>query len=87
MDTIGNERWDVSKGLTVLPGAILGNIKRVNRGWRGEVAAVEAEGNTSIGHVGFIAVGRDGDTVGKSEVICDDGNSTCLKIVAIHLVS
>lgn len=87
MNAVGNKGWNVGKSLTVLPGTVLGDIKGVNRGWRGEVAAVEAEGNTSIGHVCFVAIGGDGNAVRKGEVIRDDGDSTSLEVVAVHLVS
>lgn len=84
--TIRDERWDISEGLTVFPSTILGNIKGVDGRRRREVAAVEAKRDTGVGHVGLVAIGRDGDAVGKGEVVSNDGDGARLKVVAIDLI-
>lgn len=85
--TIGNEGRDVGKGLAVLESSVLGDVEGVDGGWRRQVAAVETKSNTSISDVSLVTVGRDGDTIGKSEVIGNNGDGAGLEVVAVHLVS
>lgn len=87
MDAIGDEGRYVSKSFAVLEGTVLCDIERVHGGRRRQVSAVEAKRDASIGHVGLVAIRRNGDTVRESEVVSDDSGSSGLEVVAVYLVS
>lgn len=87
MDAVGDEGGDVGKGLAVAPGAVPVDVELVDRGGRGEVAAVEAEGDARVGDVGALAVGGEGEAVGQGKVVGDDADGARFKVVAVDLVA
>lgn len=86
VDTVRDESRDVGEGLAVLERTILGDIERVDRSRRGQVAAVEAKRDTSVGDVSLVAVRGNRDAVRQSEVVSNNCGSTGLEVVAVHLV-
>jgi hypothetical protein len=87
VNTVRNEGGNIGESFAVLECAIFSDIKRVNGSGRREVTAIEAKRNTSVSYVSLVAIGRDGDTVGESEVIGDDGRGSSLEVVTVDLVS
>jgi hypothetical protein len=87
MNTVRNESGNIGKSLAVFEGAVFSDIKRVNGSGRREITAIEAKRNTSVGYVSLVAIGRDGNAVGESEVVGDDSRGSSLEVVAVDLVS